>query len=117
MTLQQNSRSEMEFGSTFIFAPTDSSQEYEHIPETQFNHVVTGYASGASVSTSSSLPDDGEVSLDNNTAFIFVDLYRHVCGSNQDWCYFCADLFVGHSGHCRTGGVFSNAGTGIYVGA
>lgn len=52
----------MEFGSNLVFAPTDSSQEYEHIPETKFNHVVTGYASGASVSTAaSSLPDDGEV--------------------------------------------------------
>jgi hypothetical protein len=49
----------MEFGSEFVFAPTASTEEYEEIPETRFNHVVTGYASGASVN--SSLPDDGEV--------------------------------------------------------
>ena len=52
----------MEFGSSFVFAPTDSSKEYEHIPESRYNHVVTGYASGAS-GGSSSLHDDGEVSI------------------------------------------------------
>ena len=51
----------MDFGSSFVFAPTDSSKEYEHIPESRYNHVVTGYASGAS-GGSSSLHDDGEVS-------------------------------------------------------
>lgn len=51
----------MEFGSEFVFAATTSKEEYEDIPETQFNHVVTGYASGRSVT--SSLPDDGEVCL------------------------------------------------------
>ena len=59
----------MEFGSTFIFAPTDESQEYEHIPESKYNHVVTGYSSGASVN--SSLPDDGEVSSDLEKLLIY----------------------------------------------
>ena len=50
----------MEFGSSFVFAPTESSQEYEEISESTYNHVITGYSSGAT--NASSLPDDGEVS-------------------------------------------------------
>ena len=54
---------EMEFGSEFVFAPTSSAEEgdYEAIPEARYNHVVTGYSSGAS--PASSLPDDGEVRI------------------------------------------------------
>ena len=50
----------MDFGSSYVFAPTDSSQEYEEIPESRYNHVVTGYASGANNASSFS-NDDGEV--------------------------------------------------------
>ena len=49
----------MEFGSEFVFAPTASAEEFEEVPETRYNHTVTGYASGTSAA--SSLPDDGEV--------------------------------------------------------
>lgn len=53
----------MEFGSEYVYVPTTEStreeEEYEEIPETKYNHVVTGYSSRSSAN--SSLPDDGEV--------------------------------------------------------
>ena len=63
----------MEFGSEFLFAPTASTEEYEEIPETRFNHVVTGYASGASIN--SSLPDDGEVCTVYNDSSAAVAMF------------------------------------------
>lgn len=52
----------MDFGSAFVYAPKDSSkQEYEHIPESRYNHVVKGYSSGASASYDPN--DDGQVSI------------------------------------------------------
>lgn len=76
----------MEFGSTFVFAPTDSSQEYEHIPETRYNRVVTGYA-GASAG-SSSVHDDGEVSSAIIAHFSAFTVYVRVCAvrMNQFVC-------------------------------
>lgn len=50
----------MEFGSEFVFAPTAGKDEYEAIPENQYNHVVTGYASHQTHNTD--YKDDGEVS-------------------------------------------------------
>lgn len=50
----------MEFESTLVYAPKDNSkQEYEHIPESRYNHVVKAYSSGASASYDPD--DDGQV--------------------------------------------------------
>lgn len=55
-----HSTAEMEFGSTLVYAPKDDSkQEYEHIPESRYNHVVKAYSSGASPSYDPN--DDGQV--------------------------------------------------------
>ena len=50
----------MDFGSAVVYAPKDGSkQEYEHIPESRYNHVVKAYSSGASASYDPN--DDGQV--------------------------------------------------------
>lgn len=50
---------EMEFGGGYVFAPGKSSGgEYELVPETRYDHEVTGYASCAA-----DYKDDGEVHL------------------------------------------------------
>ena len=50
----------MEFGSSLVYAAKDSSKvEYEHIPESRYNHVVKAYSSGASGNYDPN--DDGEV--------------------------------------------------------
>ena len=55
----------MEFGSDFVYSPKDGSkQEYEHIPESRYNHVVKAYSSGASATYDPN--DDGEVATRNN---------------------------------------------------
>ena len=49
----------MDFGSSYVYAPKQSGvQEFEHIPESRYNHIVTGYASSA---TGTDYHDDGEV--------------------------------------------------------
>lgn len=47
----------MEFGSKFVFAPSTTKEEYELVPETVYNHVVTGYAAAQGTD----YKDDGEV--------------------------------------------------------
>ncbi len=48
----------MNFGSAFVYAAKkDGKEEYEEVPESKYNHVVKGYASGASLD----YDDDGEV--------------------------------------------------------
>lgn len=50
----------MEFGSSLVYAAKDGSKvEYEHIPESRYNHVVKAYSSGTSASYDPN--DDGEV--------------------------------------------------------
>ena len=46
----------MDFGSEFLYAAENESQEYEYIEETKFNHTATGYSS-----VSADYKDDGEV--------------------------------------------------------
>ncbi len=48
----------MDFGSSFVYAAKESKVEYEEVPESKYNHVVKGHASGVS----SDYKDDGEVS-------------------------------------------------------
>lgn len=72
----------MDFGSSYVYAPKQSGvQEFEHIPESRYNHIVTGYASSAA---GTDYHDDGEVcrvaciSMDNITAVLkryFASLY------------------------------------------
>ena len=51
----------MDFGSAVVYAPKEGSkQEYEHIPESRYNHVVKAYSSGASAA-SYDPNDDGQV--------------------------------------------------------
>ena len=49
----------MDFGSEFVFAPTAEKEEYDAIPESRYNHIVTGFAS----CQSADYVDDGEVYL------------------------------------------------------
>lgn len=52
----------MEFGSSLVYAAKDSSKvEYEHIPESRYNHVVKAYSAGASGTYDPN--DDGEVKM------------------------------------------------------
>ena len=61
---------EMEFGSTVVYAPKENSkQEYEHIPESRYNHVVKAYSSGASASYD---PDDDGQVRHRQTSFILM---------------------------------------------
>lgn len=54
----------MEFGSSLVYAAKEGSKtEYEHIPESRYNHVVKAYSSGASGSYDPN--DDGGVQLFN----------------------------------------------------
>ncbi len=46
----------MEFGSSLVYAAKDS-EEFEYIPESRYNHVVTGFATASSAD----YKDDGEV--------------------------------------------------------
>lgn len=56
-------KQEMNFGSAVVYAPKDGTkQEYEHIPESRYNHVVKAYSSGASAA-SYDPNDDGQVVL------------------------------------------------------
>lgn len=55
--IKGNKTSIMEFGSSYVFAQKDSKQEFEYVPETRFNHVVTGFSSTATAN----YRDDGEV--------------------------------------------------------
>lgn len=87
----------MDFGSEFLFAPTSTKEEYELIPESTYNHVVTGYASSRS-----DYKDDGEVAI--FTATIIVLLMSS----------FNLDLPTGYFGHSRTGGIFSYARSGSH---
>lgn len=50
----------MEFGSEYVFAPSTIKEDYELIPETVYNHVVTGYAA-----QSADYKDDGEVIIND----------------------------------------------------
>lgn len=55
----------MEFGSSLVYAAKDGSKaEYEHIPESRYNHVVKAYSSGALASYDPN--DDGEVKIKNH---------------------------------------------------
>ncbi len=49
----------MDFGSSFVYAAKESKVEYEEVPESKYNHVVKGHASGGA---SLDYKDDGEVS-------------------------------------------------------
>jgi len=54
----------MEFGSSHVYAPKQSTagvDEFEYVPESRYNHTVTGYASGAA--SNADYQDDGEVSV------------------------------------------------------
>ena len=42
----------MEFGSDYVYAPTEQKEEYEYVPESVFNHTAT---------KDDSYTDDGEV--------------------------------------------------------
>ena len=65
----------MEFGSTLVYAPKDSSkQEYEHIPESRYNHVVKAYSSGASASYDPD--DDGQVQC-RQTSLVLLHHWVH----------------------------------------
>lgn len=49
----------MDFGSSYVYVPKQSGvQEFEYVPESRYNHTVTGYASSAA---STDYHDDGEV--------------------------------------------------------
>ena len=53
----------MEFGSELVYAPTTGRKDaYEDIPETRYNHVVTGY-SGVATAAQPGYEDDGEVGV------------------------------------------------------
>lgn len=70
----------MNFGGDYIYAPGKSSEkdDYEYIPESRYNHKVTGYSSA-----SADYEDDGEVSANSSftiSVFIaFVDLNLKYC--------------------------------------
>ena len=52
----------MNFGSSHVYAPKQSAarvEEFEYVPESRYNHTVTGYASSAA---DADYQDDGEVS-------------------------------------------------------
>jgi len=54
----------MEFGSSHVYAPKQSTagvDEFEYVPESRYNHTVTGYASGAA--SNADYQDDGETCL------------------------------------------------------
>lgn len=54
----------MEFGSSHVYASKQSTagvDEFEYVPESRYNHTVTGYASGAA--SNADYQDDGEVSV------------------------------------------------------
>ncbi len=51
----------MDFGSSVVYAAKENKEEYEQVPESKYNHVVKGYASGASLD----YDDDGEVRIRN----------------------------------------------------
>ena len=60
MRISSTSEERMEFGSSLVYAAKDISKaEYEHIPESRYNHTVKAYSSGASGSLDPN--DDGEV--------------------------------------------------------
>lgn len=48
----------MNFGSSVVYAAKDSKVEYEEVPESRYNHTVSGYASGG---VGLDYEDDGEV--------------------------------------------------------
>ncbi len=79
----------MLFGGDYVYAPGKSSEkdDFEYVPESRYNHTVTGYSSAAA-----DYDDDGEVSSFKVitsvlssfssiilTQFLLLLLYRHVC--------------------------------------
>lgn len=50
---------DMEFGSSLVYAPSGSAEEWDEIPETHYNHSPVGYAAAGSARTD--YKDDGEV--------------------------------------------------------
>ncbi len=69
----------MDFGSSVVYAAKESTVEYEEVPESKYNHVVKGYASGGATD----YHDDGEVRQFNmqHALLILMTIYfcRHVC--------------------------------------
>ena len=68
----------MEFGSSVVYAPKDSSKtEYEHIPESRYNHTVKAYSFGAS--SNHDPDDDGEVMTNHCSMHV---VYTYYCATN-----------------------------------
>ena len=100
---------DMEFGSNLVYAPKDGSkQEYEHVPESRYNHVVKAYSSGASASYDPH--DDGQVPFNNMIQHIIILFDDSIIN-------FHSDLSAGHLGHCRPGGILSNERSGTEPGS
>ena len=85
----------MEFGSSFIYAPKESVEAFEYVPESRYKHTVTGYSSATG---GASYDDDGEV----HTLTRYI-VHGAMCMMR---CNFIADMSTGHPGHGRAGGVF-----------
>jgi len=49
----------MNFGSSVVYAAKSGKDEFEEVPESKYNHVVTGYSSGGAAG----YDDDGEVPI------------------------------------------------------
>lgn len=52
----------MDFGSSYVYAVKESKVEYEDVPKSKYNHVVSGYASGGGAAVLD-YEDDGEVGV------------------------------------------------------